>query len=665
MKRPAARWLFAGAAILAAVTLLAVTPQGSAARGFAVVVLVLWLAASLGWLAWRVWRFLTYRVAVRLFISYLLIGVTPILSLLACGGFALYVLAGQYTSVRYGDTLIEAMTRLEASCVDVAAVASLEGGDAGLKRLYVLTERSSSYLKPLVQWTVHGGTVSYRPSGPGPQPPLPAWVDGVRSEIVRFEHTHYAMTACRDGDAVVVALIPLDQATARAISEASWFDIAFTAEGTGGADGSQSFHVSTTAAGDNLVLNVGDSTTADQLWPSWRSDDDGLLDKPWVLWFRIANQVLDLATGEPVTDGALVSLLRTSVHNAWDDFVLSRYELASGLRGIAFGVAGFFLVLYALALAVAIAMIWSITRSTARLSRGARAVAGGDLDHRIKVRRHDQLGDLADRFNQMTASVQGMLADVAEKERLAHELELAREIQESLLPARSVQYGPVTVAAAFQPATEVGGDYFDVFPVDERRVVVTIGDVAGHGLPTGLLMASLKSAVAALVYEGYDGPELLRRLNRVLIDQRPGRTMVTLAMLEIDPIGHHLRVTSAGHPPLFLVAPDGGVHELSAGSLPLGCRLFEPRTSEHELAPGCRIVLYSDGVVEAIAADGEPVGYERFATMLRGHRDTPAAELTAAVLRAWRGLVGDDPPADDVTLLTIEIGSAEQPQEAE
>ncbi len=109
----------------------------------------------------------------------------------------------------------------------------------------------------------------------------------------------------------------------------------------------------------------------------------------------------------------------------------------------------------------------------------------GNLDYRIPVKRNDQLGDLGRSFNHMTESVQSMLSDVAEKERLAQELELAREIQESLLPKKHLDFGPMSVRATFQPAAEVGGDYFDVFPMSDDRLLVAVGDVAGHGLSTG------------------------------------------------------------------------------------------------------------------------------------------------------------------------------------
>lgn len=658
MTRRASRWLLAGAALLVlALALFALAPATGAAT-LLWVLFVVWAACTVLWGLWRAWRWLTYRVGVRLFVSYLLIGLTPILSMLVFALVALYMLAGQYTSVRYGTVLSETLVRLQAICEEVSVVTAADGAEAGLDRLHELRDRRPVPAVPTVAWSVHDGLVTFRTSDPGDAFTVPAWIEEADSAIVRHAGGFAALTAHREGDAVVAAMIPLDQATASAISGAHWFDFAFA---TGiDAAGSPDVSVSASAGRGGIQLQVeADEQGNGQLWPEWTSPDGGLLDQPLVVWFRVARDVRDLATGERLDDGAVVSLLRTSVDRAWDDFVLSRYDLHTGFQAVLLGVGGVFAVLYALALLVATAMIVSITRSTSRLSRGARAVAEGDLDHRIPVHRRDQLGELAERFNHMTASVQAMLADVAEKERLSRELELAREIQESLLPARRTTHGETTVAAVFRPAAEVGGDYFDVFPLEDERLVVCIGDVAGHGLSTGLLMASLKSAVAALVHEGYGGPELVRRLNRVLTGQRPERTLVTFGMLELDPAAGTARYTAAAHPPPYLVAPDGVVTELGTGSLPLGSRLTEPCTVEAAVGAGTRVVLYSDGLVEALDPAGEPVGYERFQAILAAHAGLAAEELPAAVLREWERLVGDAAPADDVTLLVVGIGGVE------
>ncbi len=313
--------------------------------------------------------------------------------------------------------------------------------------------------------------------------------------------------------------------------------------------------------------------------------------------------------------------------------------------------------LYLIAVGFAAVMILRIATAAGRLTRGARAVAAGDLDHRIPVKRRDQLGDLAVSFNAMTESVRGMLSDVAEKERLAGEMELAREIQESLLPPRELTSGPLAVVAHFRPAAEVGGDYFDVVKVAPGRIVVAIGDVAGHGLPTGLLMAMVKAAVAALAGEGRRGRDLLERLNRLLLGQSLRQRMVSLAIAEIDSAAGRLEITSAGHPPGVLVASDGTTEEILLGSLPLGHPWPDPPPSRTlAFPPGSRLLLYSDGLVEGRNAAGEPFGYEALHAVLAAHRDASPRDLVAAVLGALDRHLGGAPLTDDLTIVLVEHG---------
>jgi sigma-B regulation protein RsbU (phosphoserine phosphatase) len=394
-----------------------------------------------------------------------------------------------------------------------------------------------------------------------------------------------------------------------------------------------------------------------EVWQPWPEAARGILFRPWIQWFRLTVDVVDLATGQP--SRSAISLLRTSPVNVWEDVTRSRYELASQLWGTLTGLGAFLFALYGLAVIIAGTMIFSVARAASRLTRGARAVEEGRFDYRIPVKRRDQLGDLALSFNRMAESVQGMLADVAEKERLGRELELAREIQESLLPARRLRHGALEVRAIFRPAAALGGDYFDIFPLDEQRLVVVIGDVAGHGLHAGLLMASLKSTVAALIREGYTGEDLLSRVNGLLSERRFGPIMATLAVAEIDVTDSLLRITSAGHPPAYLIA-DGRCEELMAGSLPLGIALGRPAQVERPFPPGARLLLYSDGLVEAVGPSGEPFSYERLAETVRENAGLSAGELEATIVAALDEYVAGRPLADDLTLVVVER-AAEQP----
>jgi len=657
MKNRVLRFLaFGGVLIVLVVLTQAIWPAGTLG-GLMIAGLALWGVFGIGWMLLWLWRRLTYRVGVRLVLSYLLLGVTPFLFCAALALFALYVQMGQYTSVRFGSEIAHRVGRLEAAC-GIALEAGAEGGvEAAADRLARVAADPPEPLSSVL-WMVRLDGVERR--GPGTEElPLPTWTERTPNGVVVHGSSAFLLATHRRGADLTAMLVPLDATTARAFNDAGWFDVYFF-PGTENEDEAGA-HLSLGTKGSTIRLDIDDAAEPiDEVWSEWPDVESQPWQGPWIFWFRQAGQVRELATGELVKERDVVTLLRTSAERVWRDFTFSRYELATELLGAFVGVATFFGVVYGMGVVVAVLMIFSIVRSTARLTRGAREVGRGNLDHRIPVRRHDQLGDLAASFNQMTASVQDMLSDVAEKERLARELELAREIQEGLLPDRHLRLGALELHATFRPAAEVGGDYFDVFQLSSERLIIAIGDVAGHGLPTGLLMATLKSSVAALVHEGYGGVELLGRVNRLLREQDRRRTLATLMVVEIDLENNKLALTNAGHPPAFVLHPDGAVDELMAGSVPIGSPLCRPVPRESSWGPGCRLVLYSDGLVEAADGDDEPFGYDRFANLLSLNSGLTGPELTAVVLGALDEYTGDRPLADDLTLLVLERGTAEE-----
>jgi serine phosphatase RsbU (regulator of sigma subunit) len=682
VKRRTRLWLLVGLVVVLAVVAVAAIAPDSTLFGILVALVSLWFAVSLAALLWSLWRWMTYRVSVRLLLSYLLLGVAPFLICAALGGIALYMAMGQYTSVRFGDEMSRVIGDLQRDCRDVAATFTSSGLGAATE-VFKRAQSRPRELVPKVLWRATLGDVTLAGPGASELAEL-GWVDGDTVATARSGDDLFVVVAVpvEHAGGVVAALIPLDQETARALSRELWFDVLFASlegEGeedpsagvpigeAGGAavptDGGESQGAGPDGApadagpGRRIQFDLDDEAFQDVSVP-FADADRGLLFKPWVYWFRLTVDVVDLATGGPAKSA--ISLLRTSPMRVWTDFTESHYELGSRLWGALTGIGLVLLVLYGLALMIAATMIVSVTRSTARLTRGARAVEEGRLDYRIPVKRRDQLGDLALSFNRMAESVESMLADVAEKERLGRELELAREIQESLLPDRHLRHGSLAVHAIFRPAAAVGGDYFDIFPVGDRRLIVVVGDVAGHGLQAGLLMAGLKSMVAVLIREGYSGEELLGRVNALLCERRAGSTiMATLAVIEIDTEADHLRITNAGHPPAYLIA-DGRAEELMAGSLPLGSLLGQPARIERPFAPGARLLLYSDGLVEATDASGEPYGYERLSATVQQGASLSVDHLELAVVGSLDRFIGDRPLADDLTLLVVErAGAAE------
>lgn len=619
----------------------------------------LWAAACIVAVSWLFWRWITYRVGVRLFVSYLLVGITPFFFAALFSGIALFMLMGQYTSVRSGSHLERRLGELRGICRSVLLTAGRQGADAVLDRLSMLDGAPVAGFEDVIWIARLDGREVFR-SGSATELPEPAWIGpGVTEVFVYHEGAAWAMVAVAGEDPydLIAALVPLSRQTGRALGTDAFFQVSFAVPGGGGDDESDNLGIHASAGGEEGIVVSFSEHDAEILWDPWIPDGEGIWNSPFVAWFRKATGVRDLETGDTEGVPAVISLLRTSPARVWDDFVLSRAQLSSGLQTawLAFGT--FFLIVYGLALAIAATMIVSITRSAARLSSGARAVEHGNLDYRIPVKRRDQLGDLALSFNQMTQSVQNMIAQVADRERLAHELELAREIQQSLLPDRHLRHGSLTVQATFRPATEVGGDYFDIFPLSEDRLVVVVGDVAGHGLHTGLLMASLKSSVAALIHEGYFGTELIDRVNRLVVEQSASRTMATLAVFEIDPGDELLTVTSAGHPPAYLLGGEKGCDELLAGSLPLGSPLTEPRMLERTFDAGSSLVVYSDGLVEALDSRGEPFGFQRLADLLQVCVGLGGGEIVATVLGALDRHTGGGDLDDDLTLVVVDSGA--------
>ncbi len=654
-------WFAAGAVLLTAAAIALGIGSESSVAGVVVVLAVLWVAASASVLAWRIWRWMTYRVGVRLFISYVLLGILPFVFVAAFAAVGLYILAGQYTSVRFGSEMRRVRWDLVRDCNTVLRVAERDGPEAAAERLRELADHPPEPL-PRVAWQARLGD-QYLALNGGETLPQIAWVDGEeRSLIVQHGADAYGLVAATSVSGNrVVALIPLDSDTAAAISDAWWFDVALLPlkvvrvedEGSGG---DSVVNIQTSGGGGINVTVDGESRSGDEIWPPSPATEAGFLSRPLIVWFRVVVELVDMESGEKLEGSNFLSLLRSSPVNLWTDFTLSRYELGARIWVVLLGLGLFFLADYALAVVISATLILSITRAVRRLSAGARQVERGNLDYRVPVKRHDELADLARSFNHMTGSVQSMLADVAEKERLAQDLELARQIQESLLPSRHIELGTLSIHTSFQPAAEVGGDYFDVFSISDRRLVLAVGDVAGHGLSTGLLMAGLKSSIAALVHEGYSGSTLIEKANHLLVKHRKKLTMVTLAVVEIDPIEGSFLLANAGHPPAFLLSAEGKVEELMAGSIPMGSRLCRPVSLKGGFPPGSRLVLYSDGLVEAASKGGEPFGYERLAQVLRGTSGLSGTALNARVLESLTAFTGGVPPADDLTLVVVERG---------
>jgi serine phosphatase RsbU (regulator of sigma subunit) len=250
-----------------------------------------------------------------------------------------------------------------------------------------------------------------------------------------------------------------------------------------------------------------------------------------------------------------------------------------------------------------------------------------------------------------------------ERLRMRQELDYARQIQLSMLPRRDPRVPGLDIAAMSLPATEVGGDYYEYFESSDSQLCVVVGDVAGHGVASGLLLSGIRSCLHLLQDERPPPVEILRKLDRMVRQTTDRRMFITLLYAIVDPTRRQLTVATAGHPPvLHYAAATGTISEVGQEAPPLGTRLdarYGERTAE--VSPGDVLLLYTDGVQETINQAGDLYGDRRLVERLERTATTRSArEIREAVLSDLWNFKGDAEQLDDITLIVIRVAEAEQ-----
>ncbi|HEV2202659.1 MAG TPA: SpoIIE family protein phosphatase [Bryobacteraceae bacterium] len=247
------------------------------------------------------------------------------------------------------------------------------------------------------------------------------------------------------------------------------------------------------------------------------------------------------------------------------------------------------------------------------------------------------------------------LSEIEAAERaMAKELEQAAHIQMGLLPARSPEVPGMDIAAGTLPCRTVGGDYYDYLPFPDGRIGVLIGDVAGKGMPASLLMSSLQARVKVLFDDGDELAQKITRLNKNTAASCPDNRFITFFMTVADPATGELVYTNAGHNPPLLVRKNGTVEQLKGGGIILG---IVPMAKYQEfrirMDSGDTLVLYSDGVTEAVNPADVDYGEDRLGELAASLRGRPAEELVAAIQSEVAKFSAGAPQADDITVVVM------------
>jgi serine phosphatase RsbU (regulator of sigma subunit) len=636
---------------------------------------VLWIGA-IGYLLWRFAGLRTkllWRIRRKLVISYLLIGLVPTLLILFFFLLSAFFIVGQVSSYVLNTEIL----KLEAEAARTAdlAVADLQGVSRDRSHLSDETIRRvvSERLAPIA--TLFPGTgavylehrrgrvqrvVATEGFTDHPQvgTNLPPWVSSAYQGPIRAGKTHHlgGVSRSHPGQEGITVLVvsPLELVLDHAAEK-------------------MGFHI------DQVVTSATSQAQSASLAPRARANPASgaggepgparPFTLPWLtlLQTRTLAEPADSAAGKSDLIFVQFGFAPMSLYDG-----IAANALQLGPEGPDLGkvilwalalLAGLFLVIEVSAIFVGLVLARSITGSVHALSQGTEHVRLGDFGYKVHVRSRDQLGELADSFNLMTTSIQELLRQSAEKERLEEELRVARAIQMSLLPKDRVSVPGLSIAALCLPATEVGGDYYDFIPLSEGRIALLIADVSGKGTSAALYMAELKGLVLSLS-RMYESPRrLLIEANKILAANLDSRSFITMAYAVIDMNARRMIYARAGHNPIFHVSADGGGSTTKVLA-PEGLGLALDRGSQFEkileeesteLSSGDVFLFFTDGVSEAMNDRSELFGEDRLRVIMEDNAALPMEELREKMIDEVFSFAGGAVQHDDMTMVLVKV----------
>lgn len=679
------RRLLAAIALLAGLTAVAVSAPPVLAR-LAQLMLAAALILLCLWGLWSFYRRALWKVGRRLAFSYFLVGIVPIplaLLLLAAIG---YLLCGLLVGHAYLDAVAEARSRLateaavELARFSAAGAAPRSDPDEAISvAAYRAGRRVAGDPDLPAEWPnwVHDDAAGWF-LGPSGVPTLAAGARDGSAAVLAVWTGELAVALSEKSGIWVDHLLPSEEADRglqvqigqtqltfqspskkRAEEAAAFFATRRPGRG-GGTEEEEEAPVDADEADigeapDAAVEVADEASTAAGDDPGDVDDGPGLFDRPLVWWGQIPGPLIDLAAGGEVAPVFFVTLNGT-LRGVAAPFRSERADVDVQIFAFLFALGFLLFDAYVVAAVVAGVLIFTLSRAVNRLSTATESVRGGDFSVRIPVKRKDQVGELQRSFNRMAERLEQLVTTAAEKEVLEKELEIARELQRSLLPRDLPGGEAVEFSTLFAPSAAIGGDYFDILELADGRLAVVVADVSGHGLPSGLRMAMVKAALTILVEEEKDAEGILRRLDRMVRADDQRRLFVTATLALVDLEAGSVEITNAGHPPTYLLR-GGEVEEIVLPGSPLGGLGRDYGQRRIDLVTGDVLVWLSDGLIEATDHQARPFGYPGVKTAIgaAGAVESPAAATTVrdGLVSAVERHTGGRPVEDDLTVVVM------------
>jgi sigma-B regulation protein RsbU (phosphoserine phosphatase) len=618
-------------------------------------------------------RKVLWRLRNRLIVTYVFIGVIPAVLLVAMAFIAVYLFAGQFASFVVTSEINSQLRSMQAvnAAVSNELAARIEKSESPTaESLAGLKKRDRAWgRRQVAAW--HGTrALPLNSAAQSASVAFPEFFDKADSSYAK---------AIREGQPFKEIVRDQDELYLRVVS---MFDV-----------GPEKLTVVTSEPLDKdlvaeIAANLGEITlyaAGIQHGPTFTV---GILPAPSNLMdreiqFGTPLRVISWKTGENEIVGRPVSpavvRVRTMPSVLYGHLFASLGDFAKGIEYILLAIFIFFALIELIALIIGTRMTRTVTGAVAQLYDATKHVDRGDFSHRIPVKSVDQLAQLSLSFNSMTESIEKLIQEQKEKQRLEGELAIAQEVQAQLFPRQVTELESLEVHGFCRPARTVSGDYYDFLTASSHKLILAVGDISGKGISAALLMATIHSAVRAYSVESLpqmrepvavgavagagrvmaawpEGIEispgaLLSLLNHQLYESTPPEKYATLFLGIYDGRSHRLTYSNGGHLPPILIAGDGTVRRLEAGGTVIG--LFDNMTYDEgsaEMHPGEIFLAYSDGVTEPENEFGE-FGEERLIDLVRANRRLPLVQISQTVTSAVDDWIGDNEQPDDITLV--------------
>jgi phosphoserine phosphatase RsbU/P len=655
------------------------------------IAILLFMALAFRWLKAK----LLWRLRNRLIVTYVFIGVVPALLLVAMAFGTLYLFGGQFANFIVTSEIHLQLHSVEAvnSAFAHDLAARLERGDAPNVELLERLRKSEVIWKDRQVCAWYGNKpLPVCGDAKGTLPfSFPSFVHGPFGEIVRDRGQLHLRAATvlpvRSQKLMVVSSEALDkdlvQEIAANLGEITLYTTGLQLRNESVPESGVSISAGKAATpGMSLRENSGLTVATEGEAPHATftagtiPEQASMLDHQ--ITFGTPLPVVDWDTGEHEQHSPLVRV-QTRPSVLYNRLFAALGDFAKGAELILLAFAIVLAIIEFLALVIGTTLTRSITGAVAQLYRATQHVDRGDFSHRIPVKSSDQLAELANSFNSMTASIEKLVLEQKEKQRLENELVIAQEVQAQLFPREISQLESLEVHGYCRPARTVSGDYYDFLALGSDKLILAAGDVSGKGISAALLMATIHSAVRAygmvgmpvlreplavgavagasiILASGAEGVEvspaaLLSLLNHQLYDSTPQEKYATLFLGIYDGASRSLTYSNGGHLPPIIISPDGSLRRLDQGGTVVG--LFDNLSFDEasvQLKAGDIFLAYSDGITEPENDFGE-FGEERLIDLVRDNRGLPLTEITVLVTAAVDDWIGDKEQPDDITLV--------------